>query len=124
MAGGVGTSRPFEFNPKCLVYSGALAGLYWYLPPKQPAVVVGYLVGGYVALAWYDELFNCDARLSANTILHDLTAMIKPAVVNGTYGTKNKASPKCCKGCKDKKPCNGEPKNSLGNDIFGSGYTQ
>jgi len=123
MGGGVGTSRPFEFNPKCLVYSGALAGLYWYLPPKQPVVVVGYLVGGYVALAWYDELFNCDARLSANTILHDLTAMIKPAVVNGTYGAKNKASPNCCKGCKDKKPCESKP-NSLGNDIFGSGYTQ
>jgi len=122
MGGGVGTSRPFEFNPKCLVYSGALAGLYWYLPPKQPVVVVGYLVGGYVALAWYDELFNCDARLSANTILHDLTAMIKPAVVNGTYGEKKP----CCNGCKDKKPCNGGAKknNSLGNDIFGSGYTQ
>jgi hypothetical protein len=109
MAGGVGT-RPFEVNPKCLIYSGALAGLYWYLPPKQPVVVVGYLIGGYVALAWYDELYNCDSRLSANTILHDLTAMIKPAVVDGTYGKK------CCSGCKDKKPCNG---NKLGNDIFG-----
>jgi hypothetical protein len=111
MAGGVGTSRPFEINAKCLIYSGTLAGLYWYLPPKQPVVVVGYLIGGYVALAWYDELYNCDSRLSANTILHDLTAMIKPAVVDGTYGKK-----KCCKGCKDKKPCNG---NKLGNDIFG-----
>lgn len=119
MGGGVGTSRPFEFNPKCLVYSGALAGLYWYLPPKQPAVVVGYLVGGYVALAWYDELFDCNARLSANTVLHDLTAWAKPAVVDGTYGARKKP---CCKGCGDhgkKKPC-----NSLGNDIFGSGYTQ
>jgi UDP-N-acetylmuramyl pentapeptide phosphotransferase/UDP-N-acetylglucosamine-1-phosphate transferase len=120
MAGGVGTSRPFEVNPKCLIYSGALAGLYWYLPPKQPVVVVGYLLGGYVALAWYDELFNCDARLSANTILHDLTAMIKPAVVDGTYGAKKP----CCKGCPDKKPCNGAKANSLGNDIFGDGYSQ
>jgi hypothetical protein len=117
MAGGVGTSRPFEINAKCLIYSGALAGLYWYLPPKQPVVVVGYLIGGYVALAWYDELYNCDARLSANTILHDLTAMIKPAVVNGTYGVKEP----CCNDCKDKKPCKD---NSLGNDIFGSGYRQ
>jgi len=88
MGGGVGTNRPFEINPKCLVYAGGLAGLYWFLPPKQPAVVGAYLVGGYVALAWYDEIFNCDGRLSANTILHDLTAWAKPAVEDGTYGKK------------------------------------
>lgn len=88
MAGGVGTSRPLEINPKCLVYAGGLAGLYWFLPPKQPAVVGAYLIGGYVVLAWYDEIFNCDSRLSANTILHDLTAWAKPDVVKGRYGAK------------------------------------
>jgi hypothetical protein len=119
MTGGVGTGRPFELNAKCLVYAGGLAGLYWYLPPKRPAVVVGYLIGGYVALAWYDELYDCSDRLSANTVLHDLTAWVKPAVVNGTYGATTKKS--CCTGCKDKKPCASD-KNPLGASIFGDGY--
>ena len=113
MGGGVGTSRPFEFNPKCLAYSGALAGLYWYLPPKSPAVAVSYLVGGYVFLAWYDELYNCDSRLSANTALHDLTAWAKPAVVNGTYGKKKP----CCGGCA--KGHGGCASDKMTTDIFG-----
>jgi len=117
MAGGLFQDRPFEVNPKCLIISGALAGLYWYLPPKNPWVVGGYLVGGYVALAWYDEMYNCDTRLSANTILHDLTAAIKPAVdsATGVYGSPRPKKP-CCGGCageKDKKPCEGN------SSIFG-----
>lgn len=105
MAGGVGTSRPFAFNTKCLVYSGALAGLYWYLPPKRPEVVVGYLLGGYVALAWYDELYDCSDKMKPGA-LQPLTGWMKPAVgADGTYGGKKS----CCSGCaKGKKKCDGD----------------
>jgi hypothetical protein len=35
---------------------------------------------GYVALAWYDAYEMCDLKLSANTILHPLTAEVKPPI--------------------------------------------
>jgi hypothetical protein len=89
MAGGLPGTRKFEINPKCLIISGALAGLYWVLPPKSTTVVLGTLIGGYVAIAYYDEIYNCEQRLSADTILHEPFGWLKPAVdpVARTYGT-------------------------------------
>jgi hypothetical protein len=71
--------RP-ALNPKCLVFSGALALGYWYLPPKNPVTVIGLLLGGYIALAWYDELYNCDERLQPG-LLDPVTGWLKPPVI-------------------------------------------
>ena len=56
MAGGI--NRPFALNTKCLVVSGVLGVGYWYLPRKNMAVLGGVVIGSYIGLAWYDELYN------------------------------------------------------------------
>jgi hypothetical protein len=79
MAGGF-NGKPFEFNAKCLIISGSLAYGYYYLPPKDRLTFWSLFFGSYVALAWYDAYDLCDYKLSANTILHPVTASIKPPV--------------------------------------------
>ena len=87
MAGGVG-GRPFAFNTKCLVLSGALGAGYWFLPPKNWYVLGGIVVGSYVGLAWYDELYDCRDRLRVG-VLTPFTKWMKPAIdpETQTYGT-------------------------------------
>lgn len=79
MAGGF-NDKPFELNGKCLIVSGGLAYSYYYLPQKNRLTFWSIFFGSYVALAWYDSYNMCSYKLSANTILHPITAAIKPPV--------------------------------------------
>ena len=79
MAGGF-NDKPFELNGKCLIVSGGLAYSYYYLPQKDRLTFWSIFFGSYVALAWYDSYDMCSYKLSANTILHPITAAIKPPV--------------------------------------------
>lgn len=83
--GGGFNNKPFELNAKCLIISGGLAYGYYYLPPKDSFTFWSLFFGSYVALAWYDAYDLCELKLSANTILHPLTASIKPPVKDGVY---------------------------------------
>ena len=75
------------FNEKCLAISGGAVLAYYTLPPQRPAVAVGIAVLTYVAIAWYDELFNCDERLVARGgLFGKVTGPLKPPVTQGTYG--------------------------------------
>lgn len=85
MAGGVGTSRPFALNTKCLVISGVLGAGYWFLPQKSVVVLGGVVLGSYIGVAWYDELYNCEDRLRTG-VLTPVTSWAKPEVVGGRYG--------------------------------------
>lgn len=85
MGGGVGTNRPFALNTKCLIVSGVLGAGYWFLPQKSVVVLGGVVIGSYVGLAWYDELYNCDERLRVGA-LTPFTSWMKPAIVDGKYG--------------------------------------
>ena len=68
-----------EINAICVIVSGGLILGHMYLPKTIPAYLfIGF--GSYVALAWYDHYDMCALKLSAGTILHPLTASIKPAV--------------------------------------------
>lgn len=78
--GGGFNGKPFELNGKCLLISGSLAFGYYYLPPRSTPAFWGIFFGSYVALAWYDSYNMCDYKLSANTLLHPVTASLKPAV--------------------------------------------
>ena len=78
--GGGFNDKPFELNAKCLLISGGLATAYYYLPPKNNFIYWSVFFGSYVALAWYDAYEMCDYKLSANTILHPVTASVKPPV--------------------------------------------
>lgn len=82
MAGGF-NDKPFELNGKCLIVSGGLAYGHYYLP-KSSLTFWSIFFGSYVALAWYDSYNMCDYKLSANTILHPITAAIKPPVDENT----------------------------------------
>lgn len=68
-----------EINAKCVIVSGGLILGHWLLPKNIPAYLfIGF--GSYIALAYYDANELCDLKLSANTILHPLTASLKPPV--------------------------------------------
>lgn len=87
--GGGFNDKPFEINAKCLLISGSVAYGYYYLPPKDRLTFWSLFFGSYVALAWYDSYELCDYKLSANNILHNLTASIKPPVDSeGNYSFK------------------------------------
>jgi hypothetical protein len=66
MSGGIFVNRPFAFNLKCIVFGFALVMGYW---AAATAPQVNFwlfpliFVLGYVAMAWYDELYNCSDRL-------------------------------------------------------------
>ena len=77
--GGGFNEKPFELNAKCVIVSGTLVLGHWLLPKDIPAyLLIGF--GSYIALAYYDSYNMCDYKLSANTILHPITASLKPAV--------------------------------------------
>lgn len=77
--GGGFNEVPFEINPKCLIISGGLAFGHYYIP-RSSVAFWSIFFGSYVALAWYDSYDMCQYKLSAETILHPLTAAIKPPV--------------------------------------------
>lgn len=86
--GGGFNDKPFEFNLKCLYISGGLAVAHQVLPKGVSGAVMVMLLS-YVGLAYYDAYEMCDLKLSANTILHPLTASVKPPIDSeGNYSFK------------------------------------
>lgn len=63
MAGGVFPGQPFYLNPKCIIFSLILAGGYWLSPHKSIPVLIALLYFPYLALAWYDYIFDCQNKL-------------------------------------------------------------
>jgi hypothetical protein len=70
-----------------LVVSGVLGAGYWFLPQKNWLVLGGVVMGSYIGLAWYDELYDCRDRLKVGA-LTPLTKWAKPTVDDEqqTYG--------------------------------------
>lgn len=65
MAGGIFVNRPFSFNLKCIVFGFALVIGYWAAAGHRVNFWLFPLIFilAYVAMAWYDELYNCSDRL-------------------------------------------------------------
>lgn len=61
------------WNAKCIVFTLALAGGYWFLPPKNKWILLALLYFPYLAMYWYDAHYNCDLQLGA-TFLHHFYA--------------------------------------------------
>ena len=88
-----------EFNTKCILISGGAVVAYWALPPRRVSVAVGLAIATYVAIAWYDLVYNCDTKLRAlGGLFGAITAPFKPAVVDGRYGGGMAAAPALCGG--------------------------
>ena len=68
MAGGIFPGHPFEFNMKCILFTAAIAGGYWFLPPKNFWVLFFWLWFPYIALAWYDYSYNCRDKLGPTVV--------------------------------------------------------
>ncbi len=51
------------FNLKCIVLTAILALGYWFLPKKSLIVLALIVYGSYLALAWYDYIYDCRRRL-------------------------------------------------------------
>jgi hypothetical protein len=63
MAGGIFVDQPFYFNPKCVVFGIFLMGSYWFLPYRNPFLLPVIFAVGYMIMAWYDYLYNCDLQM-------------------------------------------------------------
>lgn len=68
MAGGLFPGKPFEFNVKCIIFTAVLAGGYWYLPPKKLWILVFLLWFPYIAMAWYDYMYDCRNKLGPTAV--------------------------------------------------------
>ena len=80
MGGGL-FGTPLYLNLKCLVFSISILMVYWLPHPKTVAhnLVMGFLisVSAYIALAWYDVMYDCNDRLKP-TLLGWLSKPFKP----------------------------------------------
>lgn len=68
MSGGIYQGRPFAFNLKCIVFTAALAGGYWALPPRRWWVLAVLLWLPYVSMAWYDEMYQCSDKMHPTVV--------------------------------------------------------
>ena len=77
-----------EYNPKCIAISAGVMASYWLLPPKQVLVAAGLGVATYIAIAHYDNIYNCEEKLySFDGWFSQTFGVFKPPVgSDGTYG--------------------------------------
>lgn len=80
MGGGL-FGTPLYLNPKCLVFSAFVLGVYWMPHAKEYThkVVVAFILAtaAYVLMAWYDYLYDCNDRFGP-TFLGWMTKIFKP----------------------------------------------
>ena len=80
MGGGL-FGTPLYLNPKCLVFSAFVLGVYWMPHPVAFAhkVLIAFILAtaAYVLMAWYDVLFDCNDRLKP-TLLGWMSGYFKP----------------------------------------------
>jgi hypothetical protein len=68
MAGGIFPGKPFEFNLKCVIISLLLAGGYWTSPHKNIWVLFFLLWFPYIAIAWYDYMYDCQNKIQPTIV--------------------------------------------------------
>ena len=68
MAGGIYEGRPFSLNLKCIVFTAAVAGGYWFLPPRRWWVLAVLLWLPYVSMAWYDHVYDCRDKMGPTIV--------------------------------------------------------
>ncbi len=84
MAGGIFVDQPFHFNPKCVIFGIILMVSYYFLPSRELILLPLIFIVGYIAMAWYDHLYNCDIKLHSGTApigMASLDAWGKPQVL-------------------------------------------
>ena len=87
MGGGLfGTD--LALNPKCLVFAGFVLVVYWLPHPVAYThrIVVNFILAclAYVALAWYDVIYDCNDRVNP-TLLGWMWKPLKPKEYQEKY---------------------------------------
>ena len=67
MAGGIFVDQPFHLNPKCLVFGLLLMISYWWIPTRNVFMLPMIMVTSYIAMAWYDYMYQCESQLYSGT---------------------------------------------------------
>jgi hypothetical protein len=87
MGGGL-FGTPLYLNPKCLVFSAFVLGVYWMPHAKEftHKVVMAFVLAtaAYVLMAWYDVIYDCNDHLRP-TLLGWLSAPFKPQEYSDKY---------------------------------------
>jgi len=79
MAGGIFVDQPFHPNPKCLLFSAVIMALYWFSPARKNAYLLPVIfILSYVAMAWYDYMYNCDLIMYSGNYSGMFTSPFKP----------------------------------------------
>lgn len=81
MAGGIFTDRPFEPNPKCIIFAIIMILAYLYIAPDPNVYVLPIIfVASYVAMAWYDWMYDCDVKMYSGKsgIASTMDSIFKP----------------------------------------------
>jgi hypothetical protein len=73
------------FNWKCVFLSLFFAGFYWWAPPKNKWLLVLILYVTYLALAWYDHLYDCRRNPLRPTFLYSFYGPLKPRAYRRAY---------------------------------------
>jgi len=95
MAGGIFVDQPYHPNPKCLLFSAIIMAIYWFSPTdKNPFLLPVMFVISYVAMAWYDYMYDCDSIMYSGNALgaNTLDAIFKPQYRNKKSDKKNLAT--------------------------------
>jgi len=98
MAGGIFTNYPFELNPKCIIFSIIIIGLFFYQPHDMNIywkLLVSFIlfVVSYVSMAWYDYKFECQKlalKKSASSV--NITGNFKPPAHTESQTDRTKAT--------------------------------
>ena len=87
MGGGL-FGTPLYLNPKCLVFSAFVLGVYWMPHAKEftHKVVIAFILAtaAYVLMAWYDVIYDCNDRLRP-TLLGWISGWFKPPSYTEEY---------------------------------------
>jgi hypothetical protein len=87
MGGGL-FGTPLYLNPKCLVFSAFVLGVYWLPHPVALAhrIVMAFLLAtaAYILMSWYDVIYDCNDRLKP-TLLGWLSGWFKPKEYTDKY---------------------------------------
>ena len=79
---------PLYLNPKCLVFSAFVLGVYWLPHPKEymHKIVTAFVLAtlAYVLLAWYDYLYDCTDKYGP-TFLGWMSMWFKPSEYRQKY---------------------------------------
>jgi len=96
MGDGIYTKEAAHFNIKCIIFATMMMGMYYVSSKYGKGNINRYLmpvifVTAYIAMGWYDYLYNCDDRLYSGStgVVAMLDSIFKPQ-----YRTKSKPKSK------------------------------